>query len=180
MDFEDDYDNFEGFEHDEDFAGVDDAQSVKPMPDESACDSFTATDAFFIGAAMGWAYEEAIDEGRRRSHKRKRRRDADDDFEDDFTDEPCEACFDEEDDLNDEEPSEDSLSGEEGCHDAIFEDDLSIHEISQDEPGAPLAGVYGGLDWEDIAFLGAMSEEIAEERRRRERLIREMDKGRNR
>ena len=79
-DFEEHYENFDDFEHDEDFAGWDDAQSVDPMPDGSTCDPFTATDAFFIGGAMGWAYEEGIDEGRRKSRSRKTRRDDDDDL----------------------------------------------------------------------------------------------------
>ena len=65
MDFDDDFEDDGFFEHDDDFAGWGDAQSDNPMPDEPACDSFTATDAFFIGAAMGWAYEEAIEEERR-------------------------------------------------------------------------------------------------------------------
>ena len=80
MDFEDDYEDYEDFEGDHDCTPWDDAQSDDPMPDDPCCDLFTATDAFFIGGAMGWAYEEGIDEGRRRSHKRKRRRDGDDDF----------------------------------------------------------------------------------------------------
>jgi hypothetical protein len=69
MDFEDDYEDFEG----------DDAQSDDPMPDDPCCDPFTATDAFFIGGAMGWAYEEGIDEGRRRPSRRKKRHDLDED-----------------------------------------------------------------------------------------------------
>ena len=62
----------------------------------------------------------------------------------------------------DEEPFEDSLPDEDH-----FQDDA--HE-------APLTDVSGGLDWEDIAFLGAMSEEIAEERKRRAEILREMEK----
>ena len=62
MAFEDDYDDYEDFEEDDDFTPWDDAQSEDPMPDESGCDTFTATDAFFIGGAMGWAYEEGIDQ----------------------------------------------------------------------------------------------------------------------
>lgn len=83
MDFENDYDDFEedGFADDEDIVPWDGAKSDDPMPDEHDCDTFTATDAFFIGGmAMNWAYEEGFDEGRRRSRRRKRRHDADDDF----------------------------------------------------------------------------------------------------
>ena len=77
MDYEDDYEDYDDFEGEDDCAPLDDTQSDEPITDES--DEFTATDAFFIGGAMGWAYEEGIDEGRRRSHKRKRRRDVDED-----------------------------------------------------------------------------------------------------
>ena len=83
MDFEDDYDDYEDyddFEWDDDFTPWDDAQSEDPMPDESGCDTFTATDAFFIGGAMGWAYEEGLDEERRKSRKRKNVLDVDEDF----------------------------------------------------------------------------------------------------
>ena len=80
MDFEDDYNDYEDFEGDEDFTPWDDAQSEDTMPDESGCDTFTATDAFFIGGAMGWAYEEGLDEERRKSRRRKRMLDVDEDF----------------------------------------------------------------------------------------------------
>ena len=80
MDFEDDYNDYEDFEGDEDFTPWDDAQSEDTMPDESGCDTFTATDAFFIGGAMGWAYEEGLDEERRKSRKRKNVLDVDEDF----------------------------------------------------------------------------------------------------
>ena len=33
-----------------------------------------------------------------------------------------------------------------------------------------------GLDWEDIALIGALSESFAEEKRERERIRREMEK----
>ena len=58
---------------------MDDTQSVDPMPDESGFDPFTATDAFFIGGAMGWAYEEGLDEERRKSRSQKKRLDLDED-----------------------------------------------------------------------------------------------------
>ena len=87
MDFEDDYEDFEedGLMdedpfNDDDDDDPDDHFADNPLEGDHDSDEFTATDAFFIGGAMGWAYEEGIDEGRRRSHKRKRRRDGDDDF----------------------------------------------------------------------------------------------------
>ena len=93
------------------------------------------------------------------------------DFDDDFGDDGFE-----DDDFMDEEPFDDDLTGEELCHEELFEDEIPDDEISQDEPGAPLTDVSGGPDWEDIAFLGAMSEEIAEERKRRAQILREMEK----
>ena len=78
------------------------------------------------------------------------------DFDDDFGDDFCDDGF------MDEEPFEDSLQDEDQ-----FQDDA--HE-------APLTDTAGGLDWEDIAFLGAISEEIAEERKRRAQILREMEK----
>ena len=83
MDFDDDYDDYEDyedFEEDDDFTPWDDAQSDDPIPDESDCDTFTARDAFFIGGAMGWAYEEGLDEKRRQSRRRKNMLDVDEDF----------------------------------------------------------------------------------------------------
>jgi hypothetical protein len=80
MDFENDYDDYEDFEGDDDFTPWDDAQSEDRMPDESGCDTFTATDAFFIGGAMGWAYEEGLNEKYESKKKRKRKRDDYDDF----------------------------------------------------------------------------------------------------
>ena len=78
------------------------------------------------------------------------------DFDDDFGDDFCDDGF------MDEEPFEDSLLDEEYC---------------QDEPDeAPMTDTAGGLDWQDIAFLGALSEEITEERKRRAELLREMEK----
>ena len=78
MDFENDYDDYDDyevddFEGDDNFTPWDDAQSEDTMPDESGCDTFTATDAFFIGGAMGWAYEEGLSERYRRKKRRKKR-----------------------------------------------------------------------------------------------------------
>jgi len=92
--------------------------------------------------------------------------DFNDDFDGDFGD----------DGFMDEEPFEDDLSGEGNCNEEPFDDDLSLEEHCQDEPDAPLTDVSGGLDWQDIALLGALSEELAEEKQRREQLLREMEK----
>ena len=74
------------------------------------------------------------------------------DFEDGFED----------DGFMDDGAFDDGLSGE----DDPFQND-GPDEAEPDEPCGP--------DWQDIAFLGALSEELAEERRRREQLRREMD-----
>jgi len=89
----------------------------------------------------------------------------DDDFGDDYDDS-----------FEDDDPFDDDLADEEHYHEELFEDDLPGDEILQDESGAPLTGVSGGLDWEEIAFLGAMSEEIADERARRAQMRREMER----
>ena len=89
----------------------------------------------------------------------------DDDFGDDYDDS-----------FEDDEPFSDDLTDEEHCHEELLENDLPGDEVSQDEAGAPLTGYSGGLDWEAIAFLGAMSEEIADERARRAQILREMEK----
>jgi hypothetical protein len=84
-----DYDDFDDFDEDgfmdedpfnDDDDGHDDHFADNPLEGEHGSDEFTATEAFFLGGAMGWAYEEGIDEGLRRARRRKRRRDADDDF----------------------------------------------------------------------------------------------------
>ena len=77
------------------------------------------------------------------------------DFEDDgFMDEgPFEPHYDDHDDPNDD----------------------IIGEADSDGPAeAPMTDISNGLDWEDIAFLGGMSEEIAEEKRRRDKIRRDM------
>jgi len=89
-----------------------------------------------------------------------------DDFDGDFGD----------DGFMDEEPFEDNLSGEENCNEEPFDDNLTDEEHCQDEPDAPLTDLSGGLGWQDIALLGALSEELAEEKQRREQLLREMEK----
>ena len=57
-----------------------------------------------------------------------------------------------------------------------FEDNLAGEDPFQDEPDGPVPDNPGGLGWEEVAFLGAMSEEIAEERKRRAKILREMKK----
>ena len=73
------------------------------------------------------------------------------DFDDDFRD-----------GFEDGEPFEDGLTGEEHYQDEDHE--------------AQLTNISGGLDWQDIALLGALSEELAQEKRRREQIRREAEK----
>ena len=79
-DFFDDFDNddfmdensFEdSFERelDEPFTSDTDLED-KPKQAESQGDEFTAKDAFFIGSAMGFGYEEGLRERKRRKRKR--------------------------------------------------------------------------------------------------------------
>ncbi len=79
----------------------------------------------------------------------------DDYFEDDFSDEFDDGDF------MDNEPCDEGIPGDEPLQDD------NLIEAQSDEPCGP--------DWEDIAFLGAMSEEIAEERRRRRQIKREIE-----
>ena len=69
---------------------------------------------------------------------------------------PCGA----DDDFGDEEPFGDDLDNSDGLGDE------KVDDAKSDD--------YCGPDWKDIAFLGAMSEEIAEEKKERERIRREM------
>ena len=64
-----------------------------------------------------------------------------------------------------------------GCIDKeSFEDSLHDEHRYQEEPEeAPMTDTSIGLDWEDIVFLGTMSEEIAEERKRQDQILREME-----
>ncbi len=80
---------------------------------------------------------------------------SDDYFEDDFSDDFGDNGF-------MDEPSDDGLPGDEPLQDEAPD------EAESDEPCVP--------DWEDIAFLGAMSEEIAEEKRKRRQIERESKK----
>ena len=83
-DFDDDYGEFEddGFmedemedtygEHLDDYEPEDALIENDPVRDEPDCDRFTGRDAFILGGAMGWAYEEGLEEGRRKRRKRKK------------------------------------------------------------------------------------------------------------
>ena len=56
-----------------------------------------------------------------------------------------------------------------------FLDEGTVEDGLDDEIGDEAqSDVHCGPDWKDIAFLGAMSEEIAEEKKERERIRREM------
>jgi hypothetical protein len=81
-DFEDDYDESESMEEnsfedeydantemDDSFA-VDSECDNEPDQAEPQKDDFTAKDAFILGGAMGWAYEEGLRERKRRKRKR--------------------------------------------------------------------------------------------------------------
>lgn len=80
------------------------------------------------------------------------------DFDDDFGDGFENGGFMDEDSF--EEPFEDSVGGLDDPG-----DDKS-DEVQTDEPCGP--------DWEDIAFFGSMSESIAEEKRRRDKIRKDM------
>ena len=79
--FEDDFEGDEPFEDDieEDFDeseeedSIDDEPEMDNEPDEADSheDDFNAKDAFILGGAMGWAYEEGLEEGRRRKLEKK-------------------------------------------------------------------------------------------------------------
>ena len=88
-DFDDDYGEFgdDGFmddgmedsfgEHLDDYEPEEALIEDNPVRDEPDCDRFTGRDAFILGGAMGWAYEEGLEEGRMERRKRKKA-DADD------------------------------------------------------------------------------------------------------
>ena len=76
------YDDFDGEFEDDGFMGddfedtygehLDDYEPEEPLSldelnqDGSECDRFTGRDAFILGGAMGWAYEEGLEERRKR------------------------------------------------------------------------------------------------------------------
>jgi len=73
--FDDDFDEMDEDSFEESFEEemeIDDTvEAVTELDDEpeqaeSEDDEFTAKDAFFLGSAMGWAYEEGLEERKRR------------------------------------------------------------------------------------------------------------------
>ena len=74
MDWFDDFDDFEDeydadAEMDDPFDG-DSECDAEPNQAESQGDGFTTEDAFFLGSAMGFGYEEGLRERKRRKRKR--------------------------------------------------------------------------------------------------------------
>ena len=72
-DFSDDFDDGDSFEDsfDEDFEAENSLDDDSGIEGETTGDDihdadFTAQDAFFLGSAMGWAYEEGLEERKRR------------------------------------------------------------------------------------------------------------------
>ena len=77
MDF-DDYDEGDCFEDDPDDGfemddPLDDGDGIEAEPtgDDICDDEFTTKDAVILGSAMGWAYEEALEERKRRKLEKK-------------------------------------------------------------------------------------------------------------
>jgi len=66
--FEDGFD--ENFEMDD---SLDDGDAIEAEPtgDDICDDEFTTKDAVMLGSAMGWAYEEALEERKRRKLEKK-------------------------------------------------------------------------------------------------------------
>jgi len=58
---------------------LDDGPEMSDEPDEADLhdDGFTAREAFFFGSAMGWAYEEGLEEAERRKLEKKMEDDKD-------------------------------------------------------------------------------------------------------
>ena len=78
MDFEDfengfeedefmDDDNFETEDSLDDASGIE----IEPTGDDICDDEFNTKDAVILGSAMGWAYEEALEERKRRKLEKK-------------------------------------------------------------------------------------------------------------
>jgi len=72
-------DNFEDTygEHLDEFEPEEALIEDNPVRDEPDCDRFTGRDALILGGAMGWAYEEGLDEGRWKRRERRNRREDD-------------------------------------------------------------------------------------------------------
>jgi len=72
--FEDGFDkNFESEDLSNDDSGIEEESTGDDMCD----DEFTTKDAIFLGGAMGWAYEEGLDEAERRKLEKKMEADRD-------------------------------------------------------------------------------------------------------
>jgi len=81
--FDDDFDEGEFMDEDsfeesfeeeleiDDTLDGDNKSDDEPEQAESEEDKFTAKDAFFLGSAMGWAYEEGMEERKRRNLEKK-------------------------------------------------------------------------------------------------------------
>ena len=73
-DFMDDNSFEEGFDEDlepEDPLDDDIGIEAEPTGDDICDDKFTTKDAVILGSAMGWAYEEALEERKRRKLEKK-------------------------------------------------------------------------------------------------------------
>ena len=86
-DFENDYDDYGEFMDDTyDFDEEDSFDDGPEMEDEDTddmCDDeFTTKDAVILGSAMGWAYEEGLEEARRRKLEKKMNKDKDNNQDD--------------------------------------------------------------------------------------------------
>ena len=67
-------DSFEENLETDDLCGADSDIDGELDQTDSDPDDFTTKDAFYLGSAMGWAYEEGLDERRRRELLKKRKR----------------------------------------------------------------------------------------------------------
>lgn len=86
-----------------------------------------------------------------------------DDYFEDFDDD-MNSSFDD-DEFNDE--ADENLFPE----DFIEEDEILFHEEKETD-----ADGYDGMGWQEIALLGAMSEDIAERKRQKEKLLKKNNK----
>ena len=79
--------------------------------------------------------------------------------------------------MSDFDDLDDSFEDDGFMDDEPFDDGLSDEDHFHEEPDeAPMTDISGGLDWEDIAYLSALSEELAEEKERQAQILREMEK----
>ena len=79
--FDDGDDSMEDSSYDdfgpEDSLDDDDTIEEEPMGDDQCDDEFTTKDAIFLGGAMGFAYEEGLEEAERRKLEKKMQDDRD-------------------------------------------------------------------------------------------------------